>query len=191
MISPRGAFLKKFILYWGIADKQCCESSRWTAKGLSHTYTCTHSPPNLPPIQAATWPWAEFPVRYRRSLSVIHFKYSSVYMSISHPNYPFSTRRAFLSRYAEWHQQTFKHLLFGRITWGHSSGLRNTLRCSALGQVQGLVIWAMLEIVPAPLCALCLLHLLLRFEVTSPPGGVPSCSHCRYEAVAEKELKFP
>ena len=36
---------KKFILYWSIANCQCCDSFRWTAKGLSHTYACIHSPP--------------------------------------------------------------------------------------------------------------------------------------------------
>ena len=45
-------------------------SFRWTPKGLSHTYTCIHSPPNSPPIQAATQHWAEFPVLYSRSLLV-------------------------------------------------------------------------------------------------------------------------
>ena len=34
-------------LYWSIADKQCCDHFRWTAKGLNHTYTCIHSPPKL------------------------------------------------------------------------------------------------------------------------------------------------
>ena len=29
--------IKIFILYWSIADEQCCDSFRWTAKGLSHT----------------------------------------------------------------------------------------------------------------------------------------------------------
>ena len=29
--------IKNFILYWSIADEQCCDSFRWTAKGLSHT----------------------------------------------------------------------------------------------------------------------------------------------------------
>ena len=38
--------------------------------------------PKLPPIQAATQHWAEFHVLYGRSLLVIHFKYSSVYLSI-------------------------------------------------------------------------------------------------------------
>ena len=38
---------------WPI-NKQCCDSFRWTAQGLSHTYTCIHSPLNSPPIQAAT-----------------------------------------------------------------------------------------------------------------------------------------
>ena len=31
-------FFKLFILYWSIADYQYCDSFRWTAKGLSHTY---------------------------------------------------------------------------------------------------------------------------------------------------------
>ena len=35
--------LELFILYWSI-NKQCCNSSRWTVEGLSHTYTCIHSP---------------------------------------------------------------------------------------------------------------------------------------------------
>ena len=38
--------------------------------------------PNSLPIQAATKHWAEFRMLYTRSLLVIHFKYSSVYMSI-------------------------------------------------------------------------------------------------------------
>ena len=29
-----------------IADLQCCDSFSWTGNGLSHTYTCIHSPPN-------------------------------------------------------------------------------------------------------------------------------------------------
>ena len=33
-------------------------------KGLSHTYTCIHSPRDTPSIQAATYHWAEFPVLY-------------------------------------------------------------------------------------------------------------------------------
>ena len=44
---------KLLILYWSIANQQC-DSFRWTTKGLSHIHTCIHSPPNLPPIQAAT-----------------------------------------------------------------------------------------------------------------------------------------
>ena len=32
-------FFQLFILYWSIANQQCCDSFRWTAKGLSHTYT--------------------------------------------------------------------------------------------------------------------------------------------------------
>ena len=46
-------FLKLVILYWRIADEQCWDSFRWTAKGFSHIYTCNHSPPSSPSIQAA------------------------------------------------------------------------------------------------------------------------------------------
>ena len=42
---------KPFILYWNTADQQCCGNFRWTAKELSHTYTCMHSPLNCSPIQ--------------------------------------------------------------------------------------------------------------------------------------------
>ena len=51
-------------------------------KALSHTYTCIHSPPNSPPIQAATWHGAEVPELSGRSLLVLQFKHSSVSMSI-------------------------------------------------------------------------------------------------------------
>ena len=40
---------KLFILYWGIADWQCCSSFRWIVKGLSHIHTCIHCLPNLLP----------------------------------------------------------------------------------------------------------------------------------------------
>ena len=56
--SPPSSSLKKkkklFIFYWNIAHEQCCDSFRWTAKGLSLTYTCIRSPLVSPPIQAAT-----------------------------------------------------------------------------------------------------------------------------------------
>ena len=41
------SFNAKNIFYGGVASWPCCDSSRWTVKGLSHTYTCIHSPPNL------------------------------------------------------------------------------------------------------------------------------------------------
>ena len=44
----------ELILKWNIANWQCCDSFRWTAKGLNPIYTCIHSPPNSSPIQAAT-----------------------------------------------------------------------------------------------------------------------------------------
>ena len=44
----------------------------------------------LPPREGATWHWAEFCVLYSRSLLVIHFKHSSVNMSIPNSlNCPF------------------------------------------------------------------------------------------------------
>ena len=74
---------KLLILYWGIADQQRWgDSSRLTVKRLSRTYTGIHSPLNAPPIQAATSHWAGFHVLNSRSLLVMHFKYSSVYMSL-------------------------------------------------------------------------------------------------------------
>ena len=70
-------FFFTFLSYWSIADYQCCDDFRWTAKGLSHAYPCTHSPWHSPSNKATTSHWAEFPVPYSRSLLVIHFKYSS------------------------------------------------------------------------------------------------------------------
>ena len=82
--SSRLHYILNFLFCIGVQpiNKQC-NSFRWTVKGSSHTYTVVRSPPNSPPIQAGTSPWAEFPVLYSRSLLVICFKYSSVYMSIS------------------------------------------------------------------------------------------------------------
>ena len=42
-----------FVLGVQSVNKQCCDSFRWTAKGLSHTYTCIHSPPNSLPSRLA------------------------------------------------------------------------------------------------------------------------------------------
>ena len=41
-------FPELFILYWGMASEQCCDSFRWTAKGLSHTYMYPLSPNPIP-----------------------------------------------------------------------------------------------------------------------------------------------
>ena len=35
-------FKNFFILYWSLAYSQCGAGFRWTAKGLSHTYTSIH-----------------------------------------------------------------------------------------------------------------------------------------------------
>ena len=55
-MATHSSFFFFFILNflcWDVAD-QCCEGFRWMVKGLSQTQTCIHSPPNSPPIQAAT-----------------------------------------------------------------------------------------------------------------------------------------
>ena len=84
------SFFEVFILYWGLANKQCCDSFRPTAKGQSQIYTCIHSPPcHSPPIQAATQHWAEFHVLNYRSLLVTHFKYCRVHDHPEFLNYPF------------------------------------------------------------------------------------------------------
>ena len=62
-------FFKLFTLYWSVTDKQCCDTFRWTAKGLSHTYTCIYSAPNSPRFQAATSCWAEWSGPFLKSLS--------------------------------------------------------------------------------------------------------------------------
>ena len=42
-------------LYFILAySRLCCDTFRQTAQGLSHTFTCIHSPPDSCPIQAAT-----------------------------------------------------------------------------------------------------------------------------------------
>ena len=45
-----GKSFSNFLFYTGVEQdsRQCGDSFRWTAKGLSHTETCSHSPPNLP-----------------------------------------------------------------------------------------------------------------------------------------------
>jgi len=63
-----------------LINKQYCDNFRWTVKGHSHLYTYIHSPPNSPSIQATTQLWAELRVLNNKSLLVIPFKHSSVYM---------------------------------------------------------------------------------------------------------------
>ena len=46
--------LKTFYFVLRYSQLTACDSFRWTAKGLSRAYTCIHSPPHSPPIQAAT-----------------------------------------------------------------------------------------------------------------------------------------
>jgi len=41
-------FIFKLILYWSVANKQCYDTFRWTAKKLSHIYTYTDFLPQTP-----------------------------------------------------------------------------------------------------------------------------------------------
>ena len=79
-IKAETGFLYNF--YWDIVDLQCCVSFRCTAKWISYTYTYIHSFLDSFPIEAITEYWVEFPVLYSRSILVICFIYSSVYMSV-------------------------------------------------------------------------------------------------------------
>ena len=51
-VIPFSSYLQSFLASGSFLMSQCfpsgCESFRWTAKGLSHTYTCIHSSPNYP-----------------------------------------------------------------------------------------------------------------------------------------------
>ena len=69
---------KRFILYWIIANWQCCHSFRWTAKWPSHTYTFIHFPPNSPPIQAAPQHWAEFTGQVEFHCQIVIFQGSPI-----------------------------------------------------------------------------------------------------------------
>ena len=77
----RFLFFHLFILYWNIADWQCCDGFGYTVEWLSCTRTYGCSPPSSSSIQA-TWQWAEFPALCSVYLLAIHFKCSSVCMSI-------------------------------------------------------------------------------------------------------------
>ena len=52
----------------GIADSQCCDCFRWTAKELSHIYACNHSPPNPPSHSDCHIMLSSVPCEYSRSL---------------------------------------------------------------------------------------------------------------------------
>ena len=77
-----------FVLGYSWSTMLWYKGFRWTAKELSHTVS-----PKLPSQIGFHINWVEFHVLDGRSLLVIHFKYSSVYMTI--PN--FLTIPSFLS----------------------------------------------------------------------------------------------
>ena len=66
---------------WGIANNNIVVVSGGTPKGLSHTYTCIHPSPDAP-HPGCHITLSRVSSLYSRSLLVICFKYSSVYMSI-------------------------------------------------------------------------------------------------------------
>ena len=68
--------------YWSLVDLLFV-SFKCTAKWISFAYSYIYSFLDFfSPIKAVTHYWAEFPVLYNRSLLVIYFIYSSVYMLI-------------------------------------------------------------------------------------------------------------
>ena len=92
-------------------DLQCCVSFRFTANWISYMYTYIHSFLDSFPIQAITEYWVEFPVLYSRSLIVIYFIYTSVYIN---PNLPTYWCRFWKQFGAPWPQDKFL------AAWGFS-----------------------------------------------------------------------
>ena len=79
-----------------------CSNSMASPMDQNSHLTGRHSSPNSSPSQATTWHWAELSVLHSRSLLVIHFKHSSVYMSIPNslslpPILPLNNRKLALS----------------------------------------------------------------------------------------------
>ena len=68
-------------------QQQCCDSLRWTAKGLSHTYKCIHPfSPKLPSDLGCHITLSRVPCAMQQDLvGYPYFKYGSVCMSI--PNF--------------------------------------------------------------------------------------------------------
>ena len=73
---------KYFLLFFYFVLEYNRLTMLWAAEWLSHPCSCVLSPPDPPPVQAATWHWAEFPLQYSWNFLAIHFKHSSVYMVI-------------------------------------------------------------------------------------------------------------
>ena len=73
-------FIFKIVLYWIIVNLLCCVICRYTAKGSSCTHTHIHPFQILFPYRLLQK--TQFPVLQTRSLSVIYFLCSSVYMLI-------------------------------------------------------------------------------------------------------------
>ena len=48
MLHEAFIFKKLFILYWSTVSQQCCDSFRWTTKGLGHTHVHVSIPPYRP-----------------------------------------------------------------------------------------------------------------------------------------------
>ena len=71
---------------------------------MDSAYISIHSPPNSPPIQAALWHWAEFPVLSSRSLLVLHVTYSALgfLIPLSPPHFLVAVAVFFLVTFTFW-----------------------------------------------------------------------------------------
>ena len=91
-------------------------SFRWTAKELSHTYTCIHSPLNSFPIQAATCHWAELLLCYTVGPCWLSILNIAVCACPSQAHYPFPP--ATLSSFGKWY---YSDDCSGKCTWRPNS----------------------------------------------------------------------
>ena len=76
------AYSFSFFFFWSIVDLQYCVSFRCTAKWF-HIYTYICILLDYFPLQVITRYWMWLPVLYSKSLLIIYFMYSSLYLGAS------------------------------------------------------------------------------------------------------------